>query len=183
MNNEQKQELLKRVKVRVEFDGDCWIWKQGLTNQGYPQMAFLGKPGLVGRLVYAATKGNLKPKWSIVASCGNRLCVSPSCLIQRDRGAVLRDAWASGARDMIRHKEKSREAVMKRGWAKIGPGDAAEIKVDLFMARESKDPDPVGRVAKDRGLSRRLVKSVDDGQTWGDIGRPVSSVFRIGGIV
>lgn len=32
-------------------------------------------------------------------------------------------------------------------------------------------------------LPGRTVKMVDEGQTWGDIGRPISSVFRIGGIV
>lgn len=181
MNEEQKAELMKRVKSRVEMIGDCWIWTQSKTSQGYPNMSFFGKADTVARFVYKAARGTIKHKWCIVSTCGDKCCVAPNHLIQVAKRDMPKRSWDSGARDMEAHKAKSRETAKAKGWAKIDEAKADQIKLAIFEAKERGESNYRVSIAESLGVSRKTVEDIDRGVRWAIKQKAAASVFEFRG--
>ena len=182
MNEEQKAELMKRVKSRVEMIGDCWIWNQSKTGQGYPNMSFFGKVDTVARFVYTASKGTIKHKWCVVSTCGDKCCVAPHHLIQIPKRDMPKRSWESGARDIESHKAKSRETAKAKGWAKIDEAKADQIKLAIFEAKDRGEKNYRVAIAESLGVSRKTVEDIDRGVRWAIKPNAAASVFEFRGL-
>jgi len=182
MNEEQKAELMKRVKSRVEMIGDCWIWTQSKTSTGYPNMSFFGKANTVHRLVYMAAKGPIKKKWCIVSLCGDKCCVAPDHLIQKPKTEMPKRSWEMGARDMEKHRENSRKTAKAQGWAKIDEAKADQIKLAIFEAKNRGEKGYRIKISNALGVSYSVVKSIDLGERWATKKTVAASVFEFRGL-
>lgn len=70
-----------RLWLRVEIEGDHWIWKGTiLPHSKYGTTSYGGKKGPVHRVFYRLIKGSIPPELEIDHLCRVRLCVNPDHL-------------------------------------------------------------------------------------------------------
>lgn len=151
--------------------GNCAHWAQGVNSAGYPIANIDGKPGtLVRRYVFTALLGNdLAPRQPLVARCGHKLCVSPSCLYASTMGKVLRKAYRDGLRS-TQHEYLARlRTAQRNGWAKLTDEKAAEMRKLTPEVSHSE-------AAKLFGVHRTTASQVRRGKSWRN-SAPASSVF------
>jgi hypothetical protein len=159
---------LEIVRHRCEEIGECWIWQQSVQSKGYPQASINGKPGQAVRThVYVDLMKKRKPGAGecIVAKCGNRLCVSPACLVMRTRGDVLRLQYQKG------HRRPGPQSPLGCALPKLTRDQVEEIRA-LPPGSETKTA-----TAKRFGVDRRTVEKILDGRSWKAAAAP-ASVFN-----
>ncbi len=153
------------VRSRCDEVGDCWIWKQGVQSKGYPQASINGKTGQsVRAYVFTQLMGKKAPasrRSCIVSLCGNVLCVSPACLVLRQRSSILREQWGQGLR----------RPTMKDGFVnrKLTAAQVDEIRALPAGFNQSE-------VARRMGVHARTICKVARGETFKRL--PVVSVFE-----
>jgi len=80
-----EQRFLDRVK-KGKKDDDCWIWKGGMSGNGYKkgygygQLSFHQKIEMAHRISYKLYVGKIPPNMEIDHMCGNSMCVNPKHL-------------------------------------------------------------------------------------------------------
>lgn len=75
--------MLARLMVRVELDGECWVWLGSTINSGYGNAGDgrgRGKHSLVHRLVYELLAGPIPVGHELDHLCERPLCVRPDHL-------------------------------------------------------------------------------------------------------
>ena len=85
--------LIDRLKhrCRIEPATGCWVWTQGSTGNGYPQIslsAICSTPIQVRRLVYVMQVGQISRGSVVVSTCGENGCINPAHLKLMTRKAL-----------------------------------------------------------------------------------------------
>lgn len=155
--------LLKKIKDRCKIDGDCWVWNQCLNNKGQPQMSHDGKGGLMVRRLSVTASGRNIPRGYVVTAtdeCGNHLCCNPAHIKVTTRGAVIKHAYKSGARNVAQEVEARRKKAIAQGWAKLDEKKVADIRA--MLARGI----PQSHIAADFGVHPKTIYTIYHGLHW-----------------
>ena len=155
---------LKDIHDRCDEVGDCWIWKQAVSQTGYPIIRRRPNGCLLVRRVAVALDGRqAAPRQTVVAICNDNRCCNPAHLKPSDLSSV---AKAAAARGSFSTKARSaRIAATRRA--------AGNLKMTLEMAREVRASNESGPVlAKRYGVDRSLIGSIRRGEVWKDYSNP-----------
>lgn len=159
---------LHGIRARCDDEGDCWIWRDGTTRQGYPIFKPYGcKCTLVRRAVFVLAGGQLKPRQPVVSSCGDRRCVNPehlstSTLSKIAKSAAKRGAWGGQTRR-----------------AAISAAQRKRSKITVEIAAEVLGSTDASRVLAARfGVSKELICRIRSGRAWRDYSSPFSGLMR-----
>lgn len=72
--------FVDRAKFATKKVGKCWVWENKVSEQSMPKFSCEGGNIPARRAVYQEYYNvELKKGQIVVASCKNRLCVSPHC--------------------------------------------------------------------------------------------------------
>jgi hypothetical protein len=156
--------LVARIRDRCEVETatGCWIWKQGTTDEGYPQIqltALFGRRSYkVRRLVYAIACGPLTSRQMVTAVCENPLCCAPLHLRAMAPGQFAR----TGFRKSRQSRGIAHGIAVKLGRTRPYKldGKAAEIRARL-AAGESQTA-----LAKEYGVHKTTISHLWCGKSW-----------------
>jgi hypothetical protein len=157
---------LETVRQRCDEIGECWIWKQAVQSKGYPQASINGKTGQSVRLyVYSVLLGKTRRRTdAVTAKCNQILCCSPTCLVAKSRGAVIRRQYELG----------SRSRQPKLGIGCINPKLTRE-QVDAIRALPSGESQ--ASIGRRYGVAARTIGKILNGESWAPKRQP-ESVFN-----
>jgi hypothetical protein len=72
-------QLLRRFWSKVDFSGECWLWRGTITAEGYGQFAVThDKRAYAHRFAYELVNGAIPEGLTIDHLCRARSCVNPS---------------------------------------------------------------------------------------------------------
>lgn len=147
--------LKRRVdKYSKPLENGCIEWTGLTVTRGYPVVAFKDEMHSVRRLVLSWKLGHISPRNVVLASCGNRLCVSPEHL----RLGSYADAYqASGNTDRIIKRGT------KNGQAKLNPEAVRSIRRMRAQGVSS------GLLAAMLGVSVGAILKVEKRETWSHV--------------
>lgn len=128
------------LKDRSDEVGECWIWKQGVTRNGYPQMKVKGCGCMLVRRVAAEIAGKPPaPRQPVDTTCGEKLCVLPEHMRPTTPTAVGRRAAMRGAFSGVSRAAKI-AAARRVGRVKLSDEQVSEIrastKSETILARK-----------------------------------------------
>lgn len=86
----------KRFFKRVEKTTDCWLWRGGVTQQGYGQFTVGYKYYPAHKFSYEVTNGPVGKGMVICHKCDNPLCVNPTHLFVGTQADNMRDMILKG---------------------------------------------------------------------------------------
>ena len=152
------------IKDRCAEEGECWIWQQGTTAGGYPQIGSKGADTKsVRRLVVALDGRPAKPRQPVAVRCDVKLCCNPERLFpstaRRVGMAAARRGAFNGAGRIakITHTKRS------------GP----QAKLSMEIARSIRSSDKSSPVlAAEHGVHRSLILRIRQGTAWRDTAHP-----------
>ena len=154
---------------RCDEFGDCLIWRDSTTEQGYPIYKPVGCGcTLVRRAVFVMHGGQIKTRQPVVTTCGERACINPQHLAASTTRAVALAAGARGAHSGIAIGAKI-AAVKRASVAKITMEAAREIRL-------STETGPV--LAQRHGVHKSLNNSIKRGKAWKDYSNPFAGLMR-----
>lgn len=164
----QNQEALQAIRVRCDDEGECWIWRDATTRDGYPiYRPSGGKCTLVRRAVFVLAGGELKPRQPLVSSCGDRCCcnhehLKTSTLSKIAKKAAKGGAWASQTR-------RAAISAAQRKHSKITAEIAAEVRASSEASRA---------LAARFGVDKSLIARIRSGRAWRDYSSPFAGLMR-----
>lgn len=144
-------------KVAVVDHGDCWEWKAAKWRNGYGAIRLPGTRKNIGahRAAWELTHGVIPADMAVCHRCDNRGCCNPKHLFL--------GSTADNNADM-RSKGRGSSPPIHRGeshpMAKITAADVTRARERLTSG------EPVSRVAKDLGISRKTLSQLRDRETW-----------------
>jgi len=158
MNN-----TLEAIKARCDEVGDCWIWRDATTGEGYPIFKPAGskKCELVRRYVFALAGGRLKARVPVVAKCGERKCVNPACARESTTAKIAHEAGKRGSHSALAKRAKIASIKRKTG------------KLDMQKVAEIMGSGETTRVLGARyGVDQSLISRIKRGEAWKDYSSP-----------
>lgn len=161
---------LKDIKDRTEEIGDCWIWQQGTTQQGYPVMKPRGcKCQTVRRIVLQLQGKKVAARQPVTTTCDERLCVNPAHVKASTTSAVALTAAAQGKMGGPRLGAAIAGARRRLGLTKLTMEDAVAIR-----ACTGRLDDMAARF----GVDVSQIKRVRRGEAWKDYSSPFAGLGR-----
>ncbi len=163
----ENQDALQGIHDRCDDEGECWIWRDATTRDGYPIYRPTGCGcTLVRRAVFVMAGGKLKPRQPLVSSCGDRRCVNPahlsiSTLSKIAKSAAKRGAWAGQAR-------RAAISAAQRKHSKITEEIAAEVRASNEASRA---------LAARFGVDKSLIARIRSGVAWRDYSSPFAGLM------
>lgn len=161
-------ELIDRIRRRVDEVGDCWEWTGALQpHSPCPVMRFKQRTSQVRRFIAEFQGKNLKGRLA-TCKCRNELCVNPDHVIVVTR-KKLQELIAKERQyqaNPVRMKKLAEKARLK---SKLSPEQVAQI-------RESTEPQRV--IAARFGITQGAVSSIKRGRTWKDYSNPFVGLFQ-----
>jgi hypothetical protein len=157
----------KDLKDRSTEIGGCWIWTQGTTGNGYPQMKVVGcKTTLVRRMAAMLAGHELDGRAPVDMTCDERLCVNPKHTQPSTTKAVSAKAAERGAFSTV--QRSARIAAAKRaGRVKLSDEQVAEI-------RASTEPETV--LSPKYGVHRSYIGRIRRGTDRKDYSNPFAGL-------
>lgn len=156
---------VKMVHDRIKEEGDCWIWQLGVSSRGYPQARIDRKASLVGAWLYHHLNSTAPDRRHVVKTkCGNRLFVSPKCLVRVSRS----ESVAAASRNAVKVTLALRARAIREGWAKLDMEKARAIRASNESA---------AALAEVYGVSRDAIYKIRRGTNWAESAAN-SSVFN-----
>lgn len=154
---EKKTDYVRRIALSALIDAHgCWIWQKKLSNNGYGEYAFgKGKNGRAHRVSYFAHVGEIPDGMDVCHRCDVRACVNPDHLFLGSRSDNLQDA--SRKRRLSRTHQKKGSAHPA---SKLREEDIPVIRRRLETGH------PKARIARDYGISDRVVLLIARGEAW-----------------
>ena len=149
----------------------CWLWKHCTTGRGrYPQASIEGHGGtLVARWVMQHL-GHAVAGMAVRPACGAQLCVKPGHLKLATKGAVLRRAYATGARSGDNEHLNRRRRAEKTGMARINMAQARVLR-SRMQAGET-----IAALSVETGLWPSTLSSIKHHRSWREV-HAAASVF------
>lgn len=86
-----EQTFFECVRDRVDFDGDCWIWKTPVRAGDVPRMRWGEKTVTVRRQMLRERGRRVPAGHSAVAECKTPGCVNPEHIIAVSRSQLVRE--------------------------------------------------------------------------------------------
>lgn len=158
----------KDLKDRSDEVGDCWIWNQGTSNTGYPQMKVYGCGcKLVRRLAAELAGKTPAPRQPVDTTCGEKLCVNPDHMRLTTQKAVGKRAAERGAFSTVSRAAKI-SAASRAGRVKLTDEQVAEI-------RASSEPET--KRAPLYGVNRSYIGRIRRGQDRKDYRNPFAGLM------
>jgi hypothetical protein len=165
------EQMLRSV---CDCEGNCMLWRLGTNDAGYPMARVDGKPRNMRRYVYQKHMGmTIRPGSVVAARCGQKLCLSPECLIQRTRSQVTSKSYSNGNRDTPAEYLRRQRAAVSQGKAKLDQAKANEIRVAFSAGERALD------IAARYGVSRHAVNDIVANKTWRRSAKTPRSVFEL----
>jgi hypothetical protein len=142
-----------RDTVLAYGEDDCLIWPYSRNGEGYGRLWHKGRPRSVHRIVCEAIHGPAPTsKHEAAHSCGRGHdgCVAPNHL-----------SWKTPAEN---HADMVDHGTAPRGEASpnVKLTEANVRKIRLLKGRKSK-----ASIAREFGVSRRLIQHIYSGNSWG----------------
>lgn len=86
----------ERLMEKIEYVGDCWIWRGYVSERGYGHFSWRVGQGryrtrLVHRVAYLLYVGEILEGHEVHHTCENKTCCNPEHLISKEHGAHMRE--------------------------------------------------------------------------------------------
>lgn len=129
-------------------EAGCWLWLLSLGSHGYGQACWPGtrRVDVAHRLSFVAFVGDIPSGMLVQHSCDARWCVAPHHL-----------SLGTDATNAIDKQRKGRAAK------RLSPSDIETIRI---LLQEKK---PKRAIARDFGVSQRLIHWIEQGRVWSHI--------------
>ena len=167
---------LTAIYARCIYRGDCRLWQGGLSRQGYPSIY---TPALFASGHHTGCQSGRGLVWSlkhgkpgegvITTTCGDKLCLAQSHLIDISRTELGRIAAERGSYKSAQHV--TARLANSRKAAKLTLESARNVRVRVAAGETT------ATVAADLGVSVRHVRDVVRGAAWAERMAPNASVF------
>ena len=161
-------QLIERIKVRIEEVGDCWEWRGAMQSVApTPTMRFRDTTMPVRRAI-AIVQGKEVEGKVVTCKCRNELCVNPDhvMVVTRRKLQTLIAKERDYATNPARRKRISDRA---RVHAKLTPEIAEQIR-----QAEGKQRD----IAAQFGVTQATVSAIKQGKTWKDYSNPFIGLMK-----
>lgn len=170
---------LSRIYRKCRVQGDCRIWKGGLSRNGYPyihcpekharnkQSSGKGGSSRSGRRVVWKLKHGEEASGVVVMTCNNKLCLWHGHMVNGTRSDMLRLASERGALETLA-RVVSRTANMLKS-AKLDHAKAQAIRDELAHygpGRNGARLEAMKVLAQRYGVSLTAIRQVYTGQRW-----------------
>jgi N-formylglutamate amidohydrolase len=149
----QDLNMQARFEKQIEKNGDCWLWRGSLSNNGYGQIKtkrYGGKKLSISASRYALylkTKELPEDKFAC-HTCDNKRCVNPDHLF-----------WGTASENQIDCSSK----IRRKNQIYSSYEQAVEIIKEL---KETKTYEEIAVIAKKHGISTNTAKSVKYKTAW-----------------
>jgi hypothetical protein len=169
----------KNVDKSAGPDG-CWIWKGGLSSNGYGQCRAVGRNRLAHRVSYEIVNGPIPDKLQVNHSCDIRACLQPKHLWLGTQADNIKDAMhkgrmATGEKNFLRRCPERRlygeDNPSRKHPEKLARGErcpSARLKEEqipeIRMARANGET--YQEIAIRYGVSISAICGVLKGLTW-----------------
>lgn len=171
-----KKSLKERFEARVKVDGqgDCWIWTGAKLKRGYGRISVDGKPKMAIRVAYELYRGTI-PKDLVLDHClYPERCIGPSCcnpqhLIPTTRSAnSARSLWAMKTHCPAGHEYSTENTVWETNWRGGKSRRCRKCKIEHIRQRQLRNPEKVREYRAKSKLHTKVVEqdaSVPAGNT------------------
>lgn len=151
-----------RIKASIVVDDrGCWIWQKKKARNGYGDFAFGGgKNGRAHRVSYEVFIGPIPHSMDVCHRCDVRACVNPEHLFAGSRSENILDASAKGRVSRTHQKKGSNHPS-----AKLDENKVTEVLRRLDAG------DAKAAIARDFGVSDRIVLLISRGELWRHVPR------------
>jgi hypothetical protein len=112
----------------------------------------------------------IKKKHRTSMACGNKLCVSPECVMEISASEVIKQQWVGGKRGGLDWLVMQREAMKRRGVQKIPDEVADQIRYQPLLATQKRE------LAQQFGVTLDSINRCIRGETLAPI-QAANSVF------
>lgn len=160
---------LKRLWDRCDEVGECWIWRQATSKQGYPRCGMTGYNAYAHTAAWLIVRGEIPAGHQLTNTCGHRRCIRPAHwlpMTQAQRSRMLADQGAWHGPDRI-----AKIAAKARAKGKLDEGKAAYI-------REARGTKTADELCAEFSVNRTVIYRIWRGQSWATTA-PNSSVFSM----
>lgn len=162
------EELIERIRRRIEEVGDCWEWQGALQPKApTPVMRFKQRTSQVRRFIAEHQGKSLKGKLA-TCKCRNELCVNPDHVVVVTRKKL---------QEMVSQERQytSNPVRMK----KLAEKARAKSKLTPELVEEIRSADgPQRAIAMRYGITQAAVSSIKRGRTWKDYSNPFAGLFQ-----
>lgn len=158
---------LETLLKRTIEEGDCLLWT-GYHGNETPYVFHDGKLWPVRRLILALSGIEQKSTFA-GCSCGNKSCVAPEHIVQRDKrnqAKVMAKQANTGATKILRIKKMT--VTRREKHSKLDIETAREIRASSESAKEA-----ASRV----GISKAMVHRIRSGAAWRDGANPFAGLM------
>jgi hypothetical protein len=156
------------ITERITIVGECWIWNEGKSKDGYGTTRRKGKHWMAHRLAYTIFTGPIPEGKDILHQCDNSGCCNPLHLfpgtqLDNIRDKVQKGRQAKGAVHGLRLSGPKNAFFRKFG--EESPShripEALVRKIHSLATSLSHN-----EIAKETGVSRRHVSNILKGKYW-----------------
>lgn len=163
---------LDDILARCTEEGECLLWSQGTTGQGYPCGAFNNLKSVNVRRWVAAQCGLEVDGLRVLTRCRHKLCLATAHLFVLSAGDANR--W------MARHGELSTPAVCaaRAITARKRPGTKLTMEKARLMRARRDEGAVLSVLAGEFGVSPDTAWKVVSNQSWRETARG-ASVFNL----
>ena len=167
--------LIDRLRDRCtvdEVDG-CWLWRQSVSGDGYPQIQitelFGRRSFYVRRLMYTIACGPLTSRQVVTSTCENPLCCAPLHL----RAMSPAQAAGTSLQRQRQSRGKTHGLAVRRGRTRAYKldGKVAEIRARLAAGESQK------ALAIEYGVHKTTISHLWRGCSWAEA-TPFSGLKR-----
>jgi hypothetical protein len=152
---------LKTILDRCIEEGDCWIWQQSLTNEGYPQACVEGKRATrIRGLAYQLAGKVRQPGFHLVMECANRRCCNPKHMVQKTQSQIREIAHAAGKYSSASRYLRGVRHMRELNLSKLDFEKARELRRRLSLGETP------AALAKEYGVSTSAIWRVRQGVTY-----------------
>ncbi|RWN33445.1 HNH endonuclease [Mesorhizobium sp.] len=148
------------ASVAIDANG-CWIWQKNRARNGYGTFAYGGgKNGRAHRVSYEVFNGPIPQGLDVCHRCDVRPCVNPAHLFVGTRSENILDAATKNRVSRTHQKKGAEHPSAKLDDDRVG-----------IILRMLKDGEPKARIARQFGVSDRVILLIDRGTLWPHVAR------------
>lgn len=148
----------KRFEDKIDFSGDCWIWKAYITKSGYGSYRHGNSMVLAHRFIWSVVNGVIPEGLCVLHKCDVRNCVNPDHLFLGSNQDNVDDRVIKG-----REGERTGE---KNGRSKLNKEQVEEIRKLYKRGTNIKNEFSQRGLAKRFGVSNVVISGVVNNRSW-----------------